>query len=234
MVVKKYTKKRYRWYKRNYARTTRHRALKVPFGLPDKYMCKFKYSDIISLDPANAGVAVSEVFRANSLYDPYNPVGGHQYMYFDQFCLFYTTFQVLSCKITMTPFQSIQTGVNPFVYGITLSDSGTATSGSTLTYILEQEKTTKNIRNAGIVNANVGHGGPKLFTAKCTYSQKKWFGQKGLDDKFQHGSGNDPAETVYFECWGCGKNGDEAGECDFIIQMEALAICMEPKNVAQS
>lgn len=223
--------KRYKKYPKGIKRKYR-KAL--PLAMPDKYMCRLRYATTITLDPANAGTAVSHIFVANSLYDPDSTGVGHQYNGYDQLCVFYDHCQVLSSTIMMSPFQYTQTGVNPFAYGIALTDNGDSTAGQSLSYILEQDFQKKAIRSAGIVNANTGHGGPKQLTATMRYSQKKFFGVKGLDDQFQHSAGGNPTEMAYFECWGCGSSGTEAGEMTFIVQIEAIAIFLETKPVPQS
>ena len=90
--------------KRQLARR-RRRAPRKKYPLyqpvPDSKVVKMRYVDQFTIDPG-LGTAGHISLRANGLFDPYVPVGGHQPYSFDQYMEFYNRYTVLGSKITVT------------------------------------------------------------------------------------------------------------------------------------
>jgi len=63
--------------------------------------CRLRYVESFEFNPT-AGVMATQVYRANSAYDPDYTGGGHQPLGFDQYATLYAHYTVLSSHITCT------------------------------------------------------------------------------------------------------------------------------------
>jgi len=86
-------------------------------------MVKFRYSDLITIDPA-AGLTASHLFNANGLFDPNQTGTGHQPYGFDQWMAIYNHYIVESSKITVKFISSniSTTSTSIFIGGVALKD----------------------------------------------------------------------------------------------------------------
>lgn len=219
-------------HKREYGGRT---TFLTPYVLPNRYYCKLRYVTYGHHDHANAvNTSLATVYRANSLYDPEVGLGGHQPLGFDQLCLFYNHFIVVGSKISMTPIGKSAANAIPVCYGISLTDQGTRMNALAPDYILEQEGTTKTIRQMG---SNINTMNSKQMTAKKFFSAKKFFQKKQVyDSQFQCSSAADCTEGAYFECWTvpAQTNTGDPPDYEFMIQIDYIVCCIEPKPLAQS
>lgn len=131
-------------------------------------------------------------FTANSVYDPYNPSGGHQAMGFDQMMLLYNHFCVFRSKITVT-FQNtneldmVRVGIGLFPdTTIPLSANKVLENGYVKTTMLSPLATS---------------GAVRTLTLDCDV--KKFFGKTKYKDLMDNPNlcgdvSNDPIEKVYF------------------------------------
>lgn len=86
-----------------------------------------RYSEIIPVTGAAAGVGVINSFRANSIYDPNFTGVGHQPMGHDEWSSFYQHYQVKGARIKAQLANQEQTGGEPVVFWVELASTSTAT-----------------------------------------------------------------------------------------------------------
>lgn len=232
---------------RNYKRMFRtnkakYRALmmmsakpRIPLGLPDKIATRLRYAEEFTLNPDNTGVCAVAEYKANSLYDPTSAVGGHQYNGYDQLNAFFHRAQVLSCKAKMFPILDSTTNGIASVFGIACCNESGALTGNTIQDMYEIERNTRRYKVGGIVNAICAQP-YQCREAKSSYSQKKMFGKGSLDSEFSHTDASDPGSLWYFICWACSSKsgGEDPASQRFIIELEAIVIFTEPRNLAGS
>lgn len=222
---KKYKKKSYRRRRKANPR----RALLS--GFPIKKLVKMRYVDTgVNLDAPASGIA-QVVYRANSVFDPYEPIGGHQPMSFDQWALIYNKYTVLGAKITMewTPL----TVVNflPGRFGILLSSDTAGTAPYSNINSLLESKLIGNYKTFGILfNANQ----PKHNSVSKTFSAKHFFGKRDVVD----GSANtalvttNPGNEAFFIPWVCAQaNAQDPGVATFMITIDYIVMFTDPKQL---
>lgn len=90
-----------------------------------------RYSEIIPVTGAAAGVGVVNSFRANSIYDPNFTGVGHQPMGHDEWSSFYNHYQVKASRIKCQLANQEQTGGEPVVFWIELAAASAATLNPT-------------------------------------------------------------------------------------------------------
>lgn len=71
------------------------------YGFPPTLAAKLKYVETLAFSSA-LGAVQSNVFRANSLFDPNETGVGHQPMYFDQFAAIYNRYVVRKARMKVT------------------------------------------------------------------------------------------------------------------------------------
>lgn len=202
----------------------------LPTIMPERYACKLRYCETVTLNPAQYGLAVTSVFRANDLYDPNSAIGGHQPMGFDQLQIFYNHFIVTGSKIRMTPVNEGTANSDGCYYGIALTDQGNRVAGMSMEAIMENDNTTKAIRRVGQLQATTGTITGRA-TAKKYFSLKKFFNVKSVDgDEFKCSGAGSPTEQAFYECFYVAPSttsGDPAAQA-FFIQLDYIVICHEP------
>lgn len=204
-------------------RFTRH----LPMVLPDRYSCKLRYVDQVTINCAEQLVTVYD-FRANDLYDPNCTGVGHQPMGFDTLTVNWDHFTVIGSKITVRPvFDSAAGNVTPAYWGVALVDAIGAYDNSAVSTLFENERVGAP-REFGILNQVINRN---QKTRK--FSLRKFFNipSSGVaDDRFQCDSGNSPAECAYFELFCASVNGNDPGAITFIVTIEYIVVCHEPKK----
>lgn len=135
-----------------------------------------KYVQFLNLDPINDTVPVTNVFRANSVFDPDFTGGGHQPRGFDQMAVLFNKYTVVGSKITAS-YMSDNTAGDKYIIGINLrSVSAEAGLLTTLT-----EEARANITTMGVLT-------PKRTLTK-RFSPKKFFRvPSSMNDDEQQGS----------------------------------------------
>lgn len=93
------------------------------FGFPQQLKATLKYNQYFFQSSA-AGVMNVASIHANSMYDPYAPVGGHQPMYFDQMMAIYNHWVVLKARMKVT-WIGTTTTESPSVVGVYVNDDAT-------------------------------------------------------------------------------------------------------------
>lgn len=200
-------------------------------GFPKNKVVSMRYVDQINLDPGVGSLSYYQ-YRANSIYDPDNGVGGHQPLGRDQWYNFYNQYTVIGAKIKA---QYLYSGVNANkgqAIGIYLSDDTTVPT--TATEIMEQGRGSYKAMAAVVY-------GPARDTAATitqTYSPKKFFNITNVSDN-QSVIGADmdanPTRDAIFTIWNAAL--DTAANLDVtevLVTIDYLVMLSEPKSLVQS
>lgn len=165
-------------------------AMGRPIGIPKKLIVTLRYyQPYVTADPPAGGV-LTNVFRANSIFDPdFSGVGG-QPLGTDQYFALYSVCTVKKSKITVT---AINTGTSGVIYGATLSPSSTTLL--TAKEYVEQQTTGYAYQQASLHSINQ--------TAKSSFDAKVFFDVKDPSDEddLQCSSGLNPVRPAYYHVW---------------------------------
>lgn len=210
--------------KTRYANPSR-RLNKVILGrtFPDKITATLKYFELLG-GSVTAGTTVKYPFRANGMFDPYAPLGGHQPYGFDQWTAIYNHWVVTAStiRVTIVP-DAASTALAPLMVGI-YNDDDTSNS---LTYFDMIEAS-----NRGQYRAINYNSPPSVI--KAGYKSKWTFGNAPLADPSQRGTAAaDPTETQVFNLW-VANTGAAAAQQTFYVEIEYQATFFERKDLGGS
>lgn len=168
-----------------------------------------------------AGSLALTYFSANSLYDPYYAVGGHQPMGFDQVMALYQKYTVVASRISITAvIQSV-----PQVVGIQVF-KGTATAYSSYNGMIETGLVVHKV-------TDVDDTSVKLTTTQLTSASLGIINP--LDDDPCSGTASaSPVNNVMFAVWNQDVNKTSVAIAQFVVTIDYDAIFTEPTQLAQS
>ena len=214
--------------KGGYSRYRRYKA--ITSGFPKSKLVKMRYIEEITLNPGTAGV-ISRVYRANSVYDPYQGTGGGQPMSFDSWAAIYNKYTVVGSKCTVIPVLTATAQVNPAYFGVSLDTDPTNYSSvmSSVPQLLEQKyKDSTQIKQAGLVQST-GLNTKKNIAIK-TFSPKKWFGVTNVMDGANHSAlvTANPSSEAYFQVWAASINSNDPGSVNFLVTLEYIVLFRDP------
>lgn len=180
---------------------------RLVYGFPNSIITKLRYCDVIQLT-STLGSISTNVFNANSIFDPDATGVGHQPLYRDQYAAIYDQYTVLGSKITVT-FQPYQVD-QAWVVGIVGDDDSSISS--TLTTRMEQNNSIWRL-------IGTNDGGP--YQLSLTYSPIKDIGVDVKNDGYsQTAVGSNPSELFCFAVWGSQANATLSGMCQVAIEIE--------------
>lgn len=159
-------------YRKPYRKMYRKAKIYSQVGFPSTKVVKLRYVDAITLTSTTGSLAVN-TWRANSPYDPYYAVGGHQALGFDQWTTFYNQYIVLGSKATCR--FTFSSGSVPIQIGIILNSSNTILS-TNFSGLNEQGLCKDQVLNASSASK------PTVLTK--TYSAKRFHNVKDLKDNY--------------------------------------------------
>jgi hypothetical protein len=162
-------------------------------------------------------------FRATSIYDPWESLGGSQPTGHDELALFYNHYMVIGAKITVRYHLTSGHGGNQYVF-LTPTDDTTTTNRNTKTELLN-DPATKRL----ILNSERRHG-----TLSSYYSKKKVFG-KSRDANLTASFGANPSENNFWQLATVNLTNTLAQsgvECEISITYDVL--CSERKTIGTS
>lgn len=201
-------------------------------GFPSRKRVKLRYTDAtITIDPG-AGLTASNVFRANSVYDPDFTNTGHQPMGFDQWAVIYSRYTVLGAKITVKQVATTASNLTPGFMGITLStESDPLGNFSSINNVLESKLTSPYISVGPIRNAS-GSGKTDPTITKY-FSARKFFGKKDLQDGNSTSAvvTTNPSDTAYFAVWLASIDGNNPSSMSFCVIIDYIVDFHEPKTL---
>lgn len=220
--------KKNRGYKRKkkYAVKFSRDASRITRGpLRNQHIAKLVYHDTINMDPEAGGLTSVTTFRANDMFDPYQPTGGHQPRGFDQMMAMYKEFVVIGSKITV---QMVPTGTgatnNGIVYGVSLRDPSDTIETNYREYI-EQGNTNYKVSDINQRNPPVS----------MTFSLKKFSGiSKPLSVGAYAGTASTippgtPSKVAHYDVWlGAADQTTDLFAHTALVQIEYIAVFRDP------
>lgn len=178
-------------------------------GFPDKLTTNLVYSESIILTPSAILPCPYLAYKANSLYDPNDAVGGGQPTFFDQLALVYGRYIVNGCKMTATfslPTQ-IAANIGPYLCGIQTGDTNVLPSTNPGVLISASNTTFK------LVSESDGS-----CSVTATYSPKTAF--QFFDDNIQARVNADPVALWYFKVFASPQGSAVTTPINVVLMME--------------
>lgn len=232
VASRKYARRRRR-RRRPYSRRRRYSRVPRPVlsGFPTKKLVKLRYVDTgINLDAPAGGMAYT-VYRANSVYDPYQLTGGHQPMGYDQWAEIYNKYTVIGSKCTMIFHPTAASNLTPGRFGLMISSDTAGTSHyTTINNLLESKLVGSNHRMFGPYDSSAIS---KSSVVK-TFSPRRFFGKADVVD----GSANtaavttNPGNEAYYIPWVASiASGQDPSVATFTVQIDYIVQFSDPKNL---
>lgn len=183
-------------------------------GFPDEYRCLLKYSMEESVS-GTTGAIISQLFRANSLFDPDYTNTGHQPTYFDQLSLIYGRYYVKACRMRV---MFVNTSATiPLMFSVSASDQSLA-GLSNLDAVAEAPYSWTGIVSSISSTSRVIET-PMIATSKI-------MGQVSTepDDNMYAAVGANPADVWWFEifCQSIDKSSTSFGYIRVVLEFECL------------
>ncbi len=190
-------------------------------GLGNKLAIKFRYSDILSLDPVAGGFAL-HVYRASSIFDPDFTSAGHQVMQYDSIAPLYDHWCVIWSKITV---QGRGSDNAPGTIAVSVQDDS-----ATLTSMNQYMESRNRVYKVTSLS-----GGPVVNLSK-SYTPKKFLSiPHPLSEKDLQGTlAGNPAENAFYHVVYAGNNASEFTAISMCITIEYMVIFSEPVTPALS
>lgn len=187
-----------------------------------------RYVEAQTLDPGVGSMAVLN-YSANDAQDPYQGVGGHQPLGWDQWSAFYNHYVVVGARIKVQfSNESWSTGNSQVMCGINLSDDLTISSSPTA--LAEQNLTKYKLLRVGSNQNQV--------VAYKNYSARKFFNITDIKDNFDRLGAlvsTGPTEKAYFNVFaGSIIGSDDAPQINILVTIDYIVDFSEPKEVTQS
>lgn len=223
--------KRRVYKKGKYAMRKKLPLYRAPMGLtgfPQTKMSKLSYVKAGQMT-VSSGATASQIFSANSLYDPDVTGAGHQPYGFDQWSAFYNHYVVTGAKITYTIIPSAtNAAVSSGIIHLLLTDDGTTAADSQT--LMEQGKSRYRLMG---VSSNV-----KSTTIKQYYSARKFFNIKDVKDNLTRIGATvtaSPSEQAYFITKVASLTGAvQTIVYDYIAKIDFFVQWSEPKELTAS
>jgi hypothetical protein len=236
-------------WRRSYA--TRNRMVSVPrdkLAFPQSMRAKLRLVDKFDMDLTSTLTAYQVQYRANGMYDPFVPFGGHQPRGFDQYMAIYNTYTVLGSTVSANVCYRGYDGPGTEGGGIpikTISAGGTdqpAPSAcvigihkgvETLAAGQAQEQMEKDRTTWKLISPN---GAPQTLGSSMKiadfYGKEALVGSAGYTGTLT----TDPTEPVFFEFWGGRVTDVDAGVTKLIwyCTIEYDVVFTEPKTLGSS
>lgn len=193
-------------------------------AFPTRWHRKLNYCEKIEINAASGGLAVSNYFSANSLFDPNRTGVGHQPSGFDQIMAGYDHFVVKSAKLTVTC-DNDGNGAG-IIMGIGARDTIGGTSGAAS--LIEQGR---------CVYTGVGAtGGPTVKDLTLEIDVAKFLGDRDvLTDPACKGSASaNPTEECYFQVWLASLGSADPPSVPLLVKIEYDCYFVEPKQLILS
>lgn len=162
-------------------------------GFPATNFVKMRYVDTVTLSPV-VNTLSEVVFKANGIYDPYVPLGGHQPLGQDQWSVFYNKYVVYRSECRVKWCVRVNNS-EPNCIGIYMSSSPT-TAALNVNTLQEQGHSTSLI-GSPTTNGNAFTINNKL---RMVYNAKKWHGVTNVKDadNLEADFNADPTDATYF------------------------------------
>lgn len=171
-----------------------------------------------------SGTVATQVFRANSIYDPDVTGVGHQPLGHDEWAVLYNNYKVKSARITITAGNN-HDSVTP-VISVTRTDSTVGSTGN-MASICEQP-------NTKWMTLSNGDAGPSVKSLTMGYVGRKQYPNLRGDDTLRPAFGSDPAEGCYWVVQMQGIQGTESVTVPLLVKIDYIVELSVPKILTQS
>lgn len=215
-AYKKKTSK-YSRYSKPKAKIPRN-VLSGPFPL--EQTVKMRYCQTVQLDAFNTATD-HILFRANSIFDPFEPIGGHQPYGHDQWSAVYNHYLVTNSYCSVTAIPELSTASTIGIVGIAVKDD---------TSVETQFDTIREATNSKWVYAIA----QKNNTVRNSFSNAKMF-RNLQDNSVKALFGTNPAEQAYFQIYATGVDVvANPSPVNCIVTIDYTVKMWELKDLAQS
>lgn len=224
-------KRRRRAPARKRVRRSRFKRRRMPLfrtPIPKQMRMKFRYTELITLDPTidvvTASAAATANFRANSLFDPQAAIGGHQPLGFDQYMPFYTTYTVVASS--MRAVLSSGNSTTPVIFTLSLEDTTDAPLP------LDDE-----IENGRISwKVVTGRNASGIATRSKRFSARKFFGKKFIvgSDGYEGTEASSPDKQAFYQLTVLSVDGANPEACKVRVFITYWAVLTEAKTLLGS
>jgi len=195
------------------------------FGFPDQMTSTLRYSQYFFQNSASGAMTVTPI-HANSMYDPYQPAGGHQPMYYDNLMLIYNHWVVLKATMKIT-WVGTTTSEVPCVVGVYVNDDAT-TVPSGYTAACEQSSARFSIMPSSATDLPVTIYAPP-------YDAVKTFGPNPMGNSALRGAaGSNPTETNFWSVFMAVIDGSSTASAYCKIDVTYTAVFFELKDQAEN
>lgn len=215
----RYVLKRRRKSLRKWGRKRRGQFNKAP--MPNIFATKFRYQDVVSINPGAGGTAGVHVFSANGMYDPDVTSTGHQPRGFDQLMAMYDHYVVIGAKITV---EFVSPTYDNLVW-IALRDDNTV-----------QSDKNEYLEGRNVISALLPADSSSHRRLTKTFSTRKFLGRsKPLSDSQLKGNtGGNPAEQAFFHVGMAPTSTNDEAAHNVNVRIDYLAVLIEPRQPTQS
>jgi len=212
---------------------------------------KLRLVDKFEMDLTSTLTAYQIQYRANGMYDPYVPLGGHQPRGFDQYMAIYNTYTVLGSTVSANvcyrgydgpgtdsgalgaaPLKTVSAGGTD-QFAPSACVIGIHKGVETLATGQAQEQMEKDRTTWKLIQPN---GSPQILSSSMKiadfYGKEALVGSAGYTGTFT----SDPTEPVFFEFWGARITDVTAGVTKLIwyATIEYDVVFTEPKTLGAS
>lgn len=199
-----------------YDRQNGHEAHMIPgvdgsrtFGFPSTIITKLRYVDTYTLTSTTGSMA-TQIWRANSLFDPDETGVGHQPLYRDEYAGIYNHYVVLGSKITAYVC-NVSSG-SALTVGLTGDDD--ASLSLTSTTRMEQNNSTFTM----LGKTGSGHD---CATLVCTYEPRRDTGiDAKADGKASTAQGSNPDENYNWALWCTSTDSSATNTLNALVEIE--------------
>lgn len=221
-----FRKRRTKRRRRQSRKTTSISRVNPSTPLGQKFLFKSKYfSDALAINPSAGGVAQSQVFSLNGLYDPDITNVGHQVLGFDQMVgSMYNHYTVIGAKIKVW-----LTNISSEEVVAILQVKDTAGTSSDTVGIIE------NGNCVYTTLSQAGQGGDVKMLSTGV-SMNKYFGRKVLQDQdsFSGTSTKNPDEQVYAHIIISPNTTADLSGVRLTAEIQYVAMLTEPRQLTTS
>ncbi len=223
MYKRSYRRRRKKRYRRRFKKKGLLSRIRIGRPIASKAFVRLRYATTITMDPG-IGDVVTHFFSTNDLFDTDVTGSGHQPLYFDQMAADYTSYHVLSSKMTAI-FSNVD-AIQQTVGGIAIiPDLAAITDRDVLREMPRCNWKVMSDANSGLSQRTVTQ----------TWSAKKYFGVKNVLDDRDIGAGvatsSGPIEQATFQVWNFGLlSGNNPASLGVSIIIDFLCCFQEPKT----
>lgn len=205
---------------RTYAQN-RGTAIGRQIGFPPTMQFKHKYFS--SRTDSGTGM-LTQRYRANGMYDPYQTGTGLQPLYFDQLAAIYNHFTVIASHIKVTTIPNASTAEDPFRVVLWINDD-TTTTASDIRNVCEQTSAVHKV-TSGL--------NPTPIVLERWWSLSRCFGGRVGESRFTGNGSADPTEQSIYEIVAYALDGVSSVAVVHDVEIEYTAVWSELKDIAGS